>query len=68
MGRAGPPNEPLSPPRQDPDDAWPPVGLMHHSLRDADPLDYSALMLPGGVVSADELRTVWAAHWTRAAR
>jgi protease I len=29
----------------------------HRSIRDADPLDYSALVLPGGVVNADELRT-----------
>ncbi len=29
---------------------------VHRSIRDADPLDYSALMLPGGVVNADELR------------
>ena len=28
----------------------------HRAIRDADPLDYSALVLPGGVVSADELR------------
>jgi deglycase len=28
----------------------------HRSIRDADPLDYSALVLPGGVVNADELR------------
>jgi protease I len=28
----------------------------HHALRDADPGDYSALVLPGGVVNADELR------------
>jgi protease I len=34
---------------------------VHRSLRDADPLDYSALVLPGGVVSADQLRTVPAA-------
>ena len=33
----------------------------HRSLRDADPLDYSALVLPGGVVNADELRMVPAA-------
>ena len=33
----------------------------HRSVRDADPLDYSALVLPGGVVNADELRTVAAA-------
>lgn len=31
---------------------------VHRSLRDADPLDYSALVLPGGVVNADELRIV----------
>jgi protease I len=30
---------------------------VHRSLRDADPLDYSALVLPGGVANADELRT-----------
>ena len=34
---------------------------VHHSIRDADPLDYSALVLPGGVVNADELRNVPAA-------
>ena len=34
---------------------------MHRSVRDADVLDYSALVLPGGVVNADELRTVPAA-------
>lgn len=34
---------------------------VHRSIRDADPLDYSALVLPGGVVNADELRTVPAA-------
>jgi protease I len=28
----------------------------HRALRDADPGDYSALVLPGGVVNADELR------------
>jgi protease I len=33
----------------------------HRSIRDADSLDYSALVLPGGVVNADELRTVPAA-------
>jgi protease I len=33
----------------------------HRSVRDADPLDYDALVLPGGVVNADELRTVPAA-------
>lgn len=33
----------------------------HRSLRDADPLDYDALVLPGGVVNADELRAVPAA-------
>ncbi len=31
---------------------------VHRSVRDADPLDYSALVLPGGVANADELRTV----------
>jgi protease I len=30
----------------------------HRSIREADPLDYSALVLPGGVVNADELRAV----------
>jgi protease I len=34
---------------------------VHRSLRDADPLDYDALVLPGGVVNADELRAVPAA-------
>ena len=34
---------------------------VHRSIRDADPLDYSALVLPGGVVNADELRTMAAA-------
>lgn len=34
---------------------------VHRSMRDADPLDYSALVLPGGVANADELRTVQAA-------
>lgn len=34
---------------------------VHRSVRDADPLDYSALVLPGGVASADQLRTVPAA-------
>jgi protease I len=34
---------------------------VHRSARDADVLDYSALVLPGGVVNADELRTVPAA-------
>jgi len=34
---------------------------VHRSIRDADPLDYSALVLPGGVVNADELRMVPAA-------
>ena len=34
---------------------------MHRSVRDADVLDYSTLVLPGGVVNADELRTVPAA-------
>jgi protease I len=33
----------------------------HRSVRDADPLDYDALVLPGGVVNADELRMVPAA-------
>jgi len=28
----------------------------HRALRDADPSDYSALVLPGGAVNADELR------------
>jgi len=28
----------------------------HRAIQDADPLDYSALVLPGGVVNADELR------------
>jgi protease I len=31
---------------------------VHRSVRDADPLDYDALVLPGGVANADELRTV----------
>jgi protease I len=30
---------------------------VHRALGDADPGDYSALVLPGGVVNADELRT-----------
>ena len=34
---------------------------VHRSVRDADPMDYDALVLPGGVVNADELRTVPAA-------
>jgi protease I len=34
---------------------------VNRSVRDADPLDYSALVLPGGVANADELRTVRAA-------
>jgi protease I len=34
---------------------------VHRSVHDADPLDYSALVLPGGVASADQLRTVPAA-------
>jgi len=34
---------------------------VHRSVRDADALDYSALVLPGGAVNADELRTVPAA-------
>ena len=34
---------------------------VHRSVRDTDVLDYSALVLPGGVVNADELRTVPAA-------
>jgi protease I len=34
---------------------------VHRSIGDADSLDYSALVLPGGVVNADELRTVPAA-------
>jgi protease I len=34
---------------------------VHRSVRDADVLDYSTLVLPGGVVNADELRTVPAA-------
>jgi protease I len=33
----------------------------HRAIRDADPLDYSAMVLPGGVVNADELRTIPAA-------
>jgi len=33
----------------------------HRSIGDADPLGYSALVLPGGVVNADELRAVPAA-------
>jgi len=33
----------------------------HRSVRDADPLDYSALVLPGGVANADQLRTAPAA-------
>ncbi len=31
---------------------------VHRSVSDADAADYSALVLPGGVVNADELRTV----------
>jgi protease I len=34
---------------------------VHRSIREADPLDYDALVLPGGVANADELRTVPAA-------
>jgi protease I len=34
---------------------------VHRSVREADVLDYSALVLPGGVVNADELRMVPAA-------
>jgi protease I len=34
---------------------------VHRSVRDADVFDYSALVLPGGVVNADELRMVPAA-------
>lgn len=34
---------------------------VHRSLREADPLDYDALVLPGGVANADEVRTVPAA-------
>ena len=34
---------------------------VHRSLRDADPLDYDALVVPGGVANADELRAVPAA-------
>lgn len=34
---------------------------VHRSVRDADPLDYSALVVPGGVANADVLRTVKAA-------
>jgi protease I len=34
---------------------------VHRSILEADPLDYSALVLPGGVVNADHLRTVPAA-------
>jgi protease I len=34
---------------------------VHRSVREADVLDYSALVLPGGVASADALRTVRAA-------
>ncbi len=34
---------------------------VHRSVRDADALDYSALVLPGGVANADQLRTVTAA-------
>jgi hypothetical protein len=32
----------------------------HRAVREADPSDYSALVLPGGVVNADELRIVLA--------
>ena len=39
---------------------------VYRCIRDADVLDYSALVLPGGVVNADELRTVPAAvHFVR---
>jgi protease I len=34
---------------------------VHRSVRDADPLDYDALVVPGGVANADQLRTVPAA-------
>ena len=34
---------------------------VHRCLRDADPLDYSAMVLPGGVVNANKLRMVPAA-------
>lgn len=34
---------------------------VHRAVKDADPLDYSALVLPGGVANADQLRTVPAA-------
>ena len=34
---------------------------VHRSVRDADPLDYDALVVPGGVANADELRAVPAA-------
>ena len=40
---------------------------VHRSVRDADVLDYSALVLPGGVVNADELRMVPAAGELRPA-
>jgi protease I len=40
----------------------------HRSIRDADPADYDALVLPGGVANADQIRTVPAAvsfaQWT----
>jgi protease I len=31
---------------------------MHRPVRDADPLDYDALVIPGGVANADRIRTV----------
>src|SRR5581483_9646690 len=31
---------------------------VHRAIRDADPLDYSAIVVPGGVANADILRTV----------
>jgi protease I len=34
---------------------------VHRSIREADPLDYDAMVLPGGVANADQLRTVPAA-------
>jgi protease I len=30
---------------------------VHRTIRDSDPLDYSAIVLPGGVANADQLRT-----------
>jgi protease I len=34
---------------------------VHRAIRDSDPLDYNAIVVPGGVANADQLRTVNAA-------